>query len=122
MDKRKFALRSDFIVIFVLAVIAIAAFAVFNSGEEAGYAEIIHDNELIARLSLEEDRIYTPEGFDVTFEIKDGAAAFISSDCPDKICVNMGFISKKGQSAVCLPNRLTLRITGGSDEADIYIG
>lgn len=122
MDKRKFALRSDLIIILVLGVIAIAALILFNRGERAAYAEIIHDNELIARLSLKEDQIYTPEGFDVTFEIRDGAAAFISSDCPDKICVNTGFISKEGQSAVCLPNRLTLRITGGSNEADVYTG
>lgn len=106
MDKRKFALRSDFIVIFVLAVIAIAAFAVFNSGEEAGYAEIIHDNELIARLSLEEDRIYTPEGFDVTFEIKDGAAAFISSDCPDKSALIRALSVKKDRVPYACPTDL----------------
>ena len=122
MEKRKFILKSDLIILLILGLIAIAAFVFFNRGEETGYAEIVYENEVIERLDLSKDGIYSPPGFDVTFEVKDGAVAFISSDCPDKICVNTGFISKRGQSAVCLPNRLTLRIAGGEGTADIYIG
>lgn len=35
-----------------------------------------------------------------------------SSTCPDKICVNAGHLSKKGQSAVCVPNRVSVEILG----------
>ena len=122
MDKRSFAVKSDLIIILVIGLAAFAVFMLLGRGKETGYAEIVYNNEVIGRLDLTEDGIYSPEGFDVTFEVRDGAAAFVSSDCPDKICVNTGFISRQGQSAVCLPNRLTLRIAGGEAGADVYTG
>lgn len=39
-----------------------------------------------------------------------GCAAVISADCPDKICVEMGTLRRKGQGAVCLPHKLVLKI------------
>ena len=33
---------------------------------------------------------------------------FLSSDCPDKVCVNTGFLREDLQVATCLPNRTTL--------------
>ena len=32
------------------------------------------------------------------------------ADCPDKDCVNQGWISRPGQMIVCLPNRLVIKI------------
>ena len=43
-------------------------------------------------------------------EMKDGAMCVYSSDCPDKICVNTGYISKKGEKIVCLPKKLIIEI------------
>lgn len=40
------------------------------------------------------------------------------SDCPDQIDVRQGKISRAGQSLICLPHRLVIRITGGGGEAD----
>ncbi len=37
----------------------------------------------------------------------------ISSPCPDKICIKQGWINKEGESIVCLPNRVVLRLEGG---------
>jgi len=44
--------------------------------------------------------------------VREGAAGFVSSDCPDRDCVRTGFISEPGQAAVCLPNRVEIRIEG----------
>ncbi|MGE5483782.1 MAG: NusG domain II-containing protein [Ignavibacteriales bacterium] len=45
-----------------------------------------------------------------TFEISGGRVRMISSDCPDKVCVKMGWISQAGQVIVCLPNRVILKV------------
>ena len=52
---------------------------------------------------------------------KDGAH-FVSSPCPDRICVNKGIIKRAGDSAVCLPQRVSVRIEGGDSEIDSVTG
>ncbi len=42
--------------------------------------------------------------------IKDGSAYIESASCPDGLCVNMGRISRAGQSVICLPNRVVVEI------------
>ncbi|MBQ4068636.1 MAG: NusG domain II-containing protein [Lachnospiraceae bacterium] len=42
--------------------------------------------------------------------IKDGYAWIDTADCPDKLCVNFGKISKSGESIVCLPHKVVIRI------------
>jgi len=39
----------------------------------------------------------------------------VESPCPDKICIGMGWISHPGQSIVCIPNRVVVRIVGTDD-------
>lgn len=47
--------------------------------------------------------------------IRDGEAWIEEADCPDRLCVNQGRISHTGESIVCLPHRVTIRIEGGKD-------
>jgi hypothetical protein len=45
-------------------------------------------------------------------EIGPSAARILSSPCRHQICVNSGWIQHTGEVAVCLPNRLILRLVG----------
>ena len=45
--------------------------------------------------------------------IKDGVAFVESADCPDEVCVAHLPISREGETIVCLPHRLVIRIVGG---------
>jgi hypothetical protein len=119
---RKFASVKDLFPIIMLLAMAAVAFVLMQMGGSGKYAEVVRDNTVVKRLSLAEDTTYSPIN-GVEIEVKNGKAAFAESDCPDKICVNTGFIGNTGQSAVCLPNRLTLRIVGDSDNGvDAYVG
>ena len=40
------------------------------------------------------------------------------ASCPDKICVDRGWIDNGVIPIVCLPNKLTIEIRGGVDKAD----
>ncbi|NTV90004.1 MAG: NusG domain II-containing protein, partial [Clostridiales bacterium] len=42
-----------------------------------------------------------------------------ASTCRDRICVGTGWLTKPGQSAVCLPNRVVVKIIGSNQEYDI---
>ena len=88
------------------------------------YAQIIYNNEVIKTVSLSENLEFSVEQApEVIFEIKDNRIHFKYSDCPDKVCVNTGYISSAGQLAVCLPNKLSLKIVpyDKTDEIDIVI-
>ena len=44
------------------------------------------------------------------------------ADCPDKICINMGTIRKKGQTIICLPHKLVVEITDGKEmDTDVIV-
>lgn len=45
-------------------------------------------------------------------EIGPSAARIVSSPCRHQICVNSGWMHHAGEVAVCLPNRLILRLVG----------
>lgn len=43
-------------------------------------------------------------------EISSTGVRMVRSDCPDKVCIGMGTISKPGESIICLPNMVFARI------------
>lgn len=53
-----------------------------------------------------------------TVVIKDGEVRVTEADCPDRICVTMGAISRTGQTIVCMPHQLVIRITSDEQEID----
>ena len=48
--------------------------------------------------------------------IQDRTVRMIEADCPDQICVSRGLIQKSGQSIVCLPHRLVIRLEQLGDQ------
>ena len=46
--------------------------------------------------------------------ISEGRAHMEEADCPDKSCTRMKEIRFEGESIICLPNRVVLKITGGA--------
>lgn len=51
-------------------------------------------------------------GHTVIIEFAPGGARFISSTCPDQICVRTGTLRHAGETALCLPARVSLRLEG----------
>ena len=99
---------------FIAAGLLLALFAVHFlvvRGEGAVGAEICLDGRTVAELSLIEDRNFIPKNLPgVEIAVRKNAVGFVRSDCPDKLCLHAGFLSTPGQVAVCLPNRVVLRV------------
>lgn len=57
-------------------------------------------------------------GKNIVVEIDNGRARIKESDCKDKICISFGFISKCGESAICVPNRVSIHIECDENEYD----
>ncbi|MBE6081251.1 NusG domain II-containing protein [Acidilutibacter cellobiosedens] len=62
--------------------------------------------------------IKTKYGYNL-IEIGDEKVRVIEADCPDKLDVKQRYISKPGETIVCLPNRLIIEIKGENGENEI---
>ncbi len=80
-----------------------------------GRLTIICGNEVCGVYKLTEDRTIEI-GDGNTCEIRNGKVSMISADCPDKLCVRSREISAVGESIVCLPNHVILKITGEAED------
>ena len=47
-----------------------------------------------------------------TVELSPKGAAITSAGCPDQVCVRTGMLTRAGEAALCLPARVSLRLTG----------
>lgn len=117
MEKRKFFNTKDIIVITVIFILALVLYTGYRlyMGNNAVYAEIIYNGNVIEKLPLNKDTEYIPKtNNNILIEIKDKKIHFMYSDCPDKICIKTGWLSKPGQTAVCLPNKISVVVRGKS--------
>ncbi len=53
---------------------------------------------------------------DTIIRIEGGAARIAASPCPNETCVAAGPLSRPGQWSACLPNKVMLRIEGGTGD------
>lgn len=63
--------------------------------------------------------IQTNSGYN-TVVVNEQEIGIVEADCPDKICVSEGFISRPGATAVCLPHKVMIEIQStDTEEPDI---
>ena len=63
--------------------------------------------------------IHTEEGYNKVV-VQDQTIGIVEADCPDKICIQEGFISKPGETTVCLPHKVMIEIRStATEEPDI---
>lgn len=121
---KKYILKNDIVVFIAIIAISAAAYilySLFFSSETNVNAEIYYDGKIAEtiNLSVSSDKIFSINEIpEIEFEIKNNAIRFKKSDCPDKICINTGLINKSGQTAVCLPNKISIRIVANSSKND----
>lgn len=127
MNNRKFFSKNDLIIIIAILILSILLFVLFTltTAGQSEYVQIIYDGNVIDTLPLDSDTEYSPDtNNNIIIEIKDGKVRFKSSDCPDKVCVNTGWLSSPGQTAVCLPNKISIVIkptSGDKNSVDTQI-
>ena len=114
----------DFIIIGAVLVLAAAVAGVLALGASGDrlYAEVWQDNTLVERVELTDstDRTIDLGGHNVIV-LSGRTSAMQSADCRDQVCVRTGTLTRAGQVAVCLPNRVVLRITGETSEIDAIV-
>lgn len=122
--KRDTPMRIKWGDIAVFAVILVAAATIFISFSKKNSA---YDLVAVIRIEGKEYRRIKlsdiPDGQTIIISLKEKKAdmdialkrngvCVLRSGCPDKVCVHTGWLEKPGQSAVCLPYRVVIRLEG----------
>lgn len=114
----------DFIIIGAVLLLAAALTALMAQNTAGGrlYAEIWQNDVLVERVVLtdETDRTIDLDGHNVIV-LAGKTARVESADCHDQVCVRTGTLTRAGQVAVCLPNRVVLKLVGETGEIDAIV-
>jgi hypothetical protein len=108
-------------VLILIITIVSAGLLVYNSSRqnENVTAQILVNNVVVSTVGLSGSARFSLPGHEqIVFDVSNGAIAFVASDCPDKVCVHTGYISRAGQVAVCLPNRVAIKIVARAFNPD----
>ena len=119
MFEQGYIARRDILIIALLLILSFGSFGYWGLTQNAGAARVKIEvaGSLLGEYDLNEEQTIDIPGADgqvMNQVIITGGAAYMSeADCPDKICVKQGKISRLGQSIVCLPNRVVVSVSAG---------
>ncbi|WP_038267702.1 NusG domain II-containing protein [Peptoclostridium litorale] len=118
--------KVDFIVAFVVMIIAFAGMGAMRTGGESSsqkHAEIWTEGQLYRRVDIKEGysekiKIENEHGYNVVY-VHDRGVEVTEADCKDGICVDMGFIENDGQIIACLPHKLYVKIVSDIENNEV---
>ena len=103
------------VIYFIGVLVAIGVYFYFNSiNKNSDTVEIIQDGQIINTIDLA--KVSSPYQLEIKYgehvnviQVEQNKISIVKSDCPDKICLEMGVLSKNSPPIVCLPHRLTIQ-------------
>lgn len=115
-----------YIILTILVLAVAASVFLWTRPAKGRVAKIYVDGELVREVDL--DRITRQERFTVSTDrgenvilAEPGRICVESADCPDKVCVDSGWLSDSAAPIVCLPHRVVIELEGGT-EIDAEVG
>jgi len=104
----------DWLVLLGGMLVTGALFATLWQGNAADKAVVRSGGKVVAELSLAENRIYIAHGplGASRIEIRNRRARVAADPSPRQYCVKQGWLAHAGDAALCLPNQVSLELTG----------
>lgn len=103
MKKGDFVIIGAVAVAFLLSIIMLIPFS-----KQGSHVVIKQDNKIIYNQSITQNQ--TIDTGTNKIIIQDGVVRMEHANCKNQICINTGTISKKGETIVCLPNKVIVEI------------
>lgn len=120
MKERKLFRKSDLIVIAAVLLLAAVLLIPGLLKKEKLVATVYADGEIIETIDLSavsDGYTFSPKD-GTQIQVENGKIRFLSAVCRDKLCVNSGWLTKNGQTAACLPERIVISVSGGESSPD----
>ena len=118
--KTRFIRKADIIVIAALLFLAAVLLlpGLFHKSDSLK-AQIIKNGEIIDTVDLSQvEKSYIIDLDNAKILVEKDAISFAEADCPDKLCVKCGRLTRSGDTAVCVPTGTVLKTVGNENEID----
>lgn len=116
--------RSDKILIILLIILSTVSYpAIKRLSPEGSFVQIEVEGETVAVVPMDQPGDITVTGRlgRTTIRIDEHGARFIDSPCADKKCISSAPVRDAGEIAVCVPNRVMIRVLGDNSEGTDFI-
>lgn len=104
-----------------LALTALLLLLFIPRGAETATVWLNGEEFLTIDLRLVTERTRIPVGEHNVLEAEPGRIRMLDADCPDRLCVGMGWTDSPAKPIVCLPNGVTVTVSSRSAERDAVI-
>lgn len=122
--KKHIITKADILLAAALILLCAAAcWYVWSEGSRGAFAEVSVNGELYGSYPLDrDDEISIDSGYGHnTLTIRDGKALMTEASCPDGYCLSQhrreGGIDSSNQTIICLPNRVSVTVKTGDNDA-----
>lgn len=119
MGKKK--MLHDLILVGAVLAAALAVYVLVNVlGRDGQTVVVTVDGTVIAEKPITvNDAVEIKDADGYNRVVIDNREVYMeSADCPDKVCVKTGRISRAGETIICLPHKVVVEIKGGSSYDD----
>lgn len=127
MRERRLFSRWDLVLLGGLVLLCALGFLLSSRSPQGTAAVVERKGQVLLRQELSqldgprEAVIQGENGLSLTVELSPDGAAVLSAGCQDQVCVRRGKLTKAGETAVCLPAGISLRLEGpASPDAETY--
>ncbi len=112
--------KADFIFLITIIIIAAVLWLALHYLMQApgGMAVVSVNGEEYGRYDLNHECTISIPGADGGYNllvISNHSASVTDADCPDKLCVRQKSADRQGESIICLPHRMVVRVEQGKE-------
>lgn len=116
-DRKLFSMKDGFLIALLLLLGGV--WLVFSRGS-MGAARVVAERNGEVVFSQELSQVSEPKeislsgenGLTLVLTLYPDGVQVTKADCPDRLCVGAGKLKRAGETAVCLPARLSVRLEG----------
>lgn len=110
------------VMLVALAAVLVIVLPLFSATQGQALVITTPEGETVYALSETQTVMLTSNGITLEVVIADGGAYVAHSECPDGVCVASGRISHDGETILCAPARVMLKVRGGENGVDFVAG
>lgn len=115
--ERRLITKKDAVILVLIVIFSAVILIVSNiKSDEKLTAVVTVDGAEVLSVNLSEiteEQLFTLDN-GVVIKAYDSKICFYESNCKDKICINSGELSNKGEVAACVPNKTVIKIEGSN--------
>lgn len=113
--------KKDLVLITIIISIAFIFILYFSTKKQSDIALVYYKDDIILTIDLNINNIYEVNGElgKIKIEVNNSKIKVIEENSPYHLCSKQGYISKQGESIVCLPNKIIIKLPNSQIDTEV---